>query len=135
MPSGAKITIIGNLTKDPVHNMVGDSLVCSFSVAVNTSKRKPDKTGFETNFYSVSVWGKQAENILPRLQKGTKVFVSGDLALTSYTSKAGKEGQSLSLSATDVMVVGRAKMPEREGAPVTQPTADDDEDLEAVLMG
>ena len=118
MPNNAKATIVGNLTKDPTQTNYNGSTVISFPVAVNTTKKDGDK--YVSDFYNVSVWGKTAEYILPRLQKGTMVQVVGDLQLQSYTDRNNVERQSLSLRAVDVLPLARQK-----GAPQrTESTSD-----------
>ena len=108
MPNNAKCVIVGNLIKDPAQNNYNGSTVVSFTVAVNTTKKDGDK--YISDFYNVSVWNKPGEYILPRLQKGTLVQVTGDLTLQSYTDKAtGATRQSLSLRATDVLPLARQK--------------------------
>lgn len=107
MPNNAKVVIIGNLTKDPTQTNYNGSTVVSFPVAVSTTKKDGDK--YLSDFYNVSVWGKTAEYVLPRLQKGTMVQVSGDLQLQTYTDRNNVERQSLSLRAVDVLPLARQK--------------------------
>lgn len=102
MANGAKVALTGRLTKEPVQKDWQGTTVVSFTVAVNTTKKEDDK--YVSDFYNVSVWGKSGEFILPRITKGTMVQVYGDLQLQSYTDKTtGKERQSLSVRATDVL--------------------------------
>lgn len=118
MSNNAKAFITGNLIKDPTQTSYNGNTVVSFTVAVNTTKKDGDK--YLSDFYNVSVWGKTAEYVLPRLQKGTLVNVLGDLQLQSYTDKNNVERQSLSLRATEVLPLARQK-----GAPQrTENTAD-----------
>lgn len=109
MPNNAKCVIVGNLIKDPQQNNYNGSTVISFTVAVNTTKKDAENK-YVSDFYNVSVWGKTAEYIMPRLQKGTQVQVVGDLILQNYTDKnTGAERQSLSLRATEVLPLARMK--------------------------
>jgi len=71
-----KIIIIGNLGRDPEMRYTPDGkAVTSFSVA--TSRKYNDKD--ETTWFTVSVWGKQAESCNQYLTKGSKVLVEGRL--------------------------------------------------------
>ena len=108
MPNNAKINLVGNLTRDPQTRQAGSANVVAFSVAVNTMNRKPDGT-YDSNFYDVSVFGKQGEYLLQQLQKGTQVWVSGDLAVAEYTDKEGKPRYALRVNSTDVRVLNRGK--------------------------
>lgn len=121
MPNNAKAVIVGNLTKDPVSNNYNGSTVVSFPVAVNTTKKEGDK--YISDFYNVSVWGKTAEYVMPRLQKGTQVQVVGDLQLQSYKDKTtGADRQSLALRASEVLPLARQKeAPQRNGGEMTTP--------------
>lgn len=108
MPNNAKISILGNLTRDPATRQVRANNVVSFSVAVSTMTKKEDGT-YDSNFYDVSVWGKQGEYLLQRLQKGTQVWVTGDFEHAVYTDKDGNPRCSLRVTANDVRVVARGK--------------------------
>lgn len=120
MPNNAKINLVGNLTRDPQTRQAGSANVVAFSVAVNTMNRKPDGT-YDSNFYDVSVFGKQGEYLLQQLQKGTQVWVSGDLAVAEYTDKEGKPRYALRVNSTDVRVLNRGK---NDGAvPASKPRA------------
>ena len=107
MPNNAKVLITGNLIKDPTQTNYNGNTVVSFTVAVNTTKKEGDK--YVSDFYNVSVWGKSAEYILPKLQKGTMVQVIGEQQLQKYTDKNNIERQSLSVRATDVTALARQK--------------------------
>lgn len=108
MPNNAKINLIGNLTRDPQTRQAGSANVVAFSVAVNTMNRKPDGA-YDSNFYDVSVFGKQGEYLMQQLQKGTQVWVNGDLAVAEYTDKEGKPRYALRVTGTDVRVMSRGK--------------------------
>ena len=101
MSNGAKVSLTGRLTKDPQEKSWQGTKVVSFSMAVNTTKKEGDK--YLADFYNVSVWGKSAEFILPRIAKGSLVHVYGDLILQPYTDKNNVERQSLSVRAFDVL--------------------------------
>ena len=107
MPNNAQVVIVGNLTKDPTQTSYNGSTVVSFPVAVSTTKKDGDK--YLSDFYNVSVWGKTAEYVTPRLQKGTLVQVFGDLQLQTYTDRNNVERQSLSLRADKVLPLARQK--------------------------
>lgn len=115
MPNNAKITVLGNLIKEPEKNNVNGNTVVSFSIAVSTTLKKQNgEDGYEPNFYNVSIWGKPAEYLFPKLQKGTQVWATGDLIAQPYTNKkTGAAGQSLNIKATHVEAVNRVKTAQR----------------------
>ena len=109
MPNEAKVVITGNLTNDPELRTVNDKQMLSFTVAVNTTLQKPDNSGYETNFYNVSVWS-GIDYIKDKLQKGTQVEVIGPLVLMEYVNKNGQPGHSLNIrSAWEVIPRARMK--------------------------
>lgn len=96
-----RLTIIGNLTADPVlrtaNTAQGQVSVCSFSVAVN-ERRGGQET---TTFFSVSAWEKISETIAKYARKGSKLMVSGPVGLRQYTKSNGEAGASLEITAKD----------------------------------
>ena len=120
MANDATVHVTGNLIKDPTHSVVNNQTVVSFTVAVNTTLKKEDGTGYESNFYNVSIWGKPGEWLLEKCQKGTQVEVVGDLILQKYTNqKTGEAGQSMNIRA--YKVTPRARM---KTAPTRQASID-----------
>lgn len=84
-----KVTIIGNLTRDPeIAETPTGVTVCKFSVAVNR-KYKDDNGEVVTDFFNVVAWRGLAENCGKYLAKGKKVAVVGTLQNRSYTDKNG----------------------------------------------
>ena len=118
MPNNAKITALGNLIKEPEKNTVNNNTVVSFSIAVSTTLKKQNgEDGYEPNFYNVSIWGKPAEYLFPKLQKGTQVWATGELIAQPYTNKkTGAAGQSLNIKASSVEPVNRIKTAQRTDA-------------------
>lgn len=96
------LSIIGNLVRDPELRTTRDGLnVCSFTVAVNRPKRKPDGSQ-EADFFRVSVWRDQALNCGKYLAKGRKVYVRGPVSLSTYTTQDGRNGANLEVTAQEI---------------------------------
>ena len=112
MSNGAKVSLTGRLTKDPVQKNWQGTTVVSFSMAVNTTKKEGDK--YLSDFYNVSVWGKSGEFILPRISKGSLVQVYGDLMLQTYKDSNNVEKQSLSVRAIDVLPLSGNKTQKKD---------------------
>lgn len=107
--NNAKITILGNLVKDPTTTEVNGTPVLNFSVGVSTNIKNADGT-FKSNFYTVSLWGKAVETIGARLQKGTQVQVLGDFSADVYTTKTdGKQYPDLKITAYSVIPLAKQK--------------------------
>lgn len=68
-----KLTIIGNLTRDPESRTTPNgNNVCTFTVAVNR-RRSQNSNQPEADFFRVSVFGVMGENCQRYLAKGRKV--------------------------------------------------------------
>jgi len=110
-----KITIIGNLGRDPElrYTPQGDA-VCDFSVAVNDRKR--DKAGeFQdvTTWFKVTFWRKQAENASKFLTKGRQVYVEGRLQVEEWTDRDGNNRQTLAIQGSELQFIGERSGDER----------------------
>ena len=92
-----KLTIIGNLTRDPELRTTQQGLaVCDFTVAVNRRK------GDESDFFRVTAWRQLGENAAKYLAKGRKVCVVGPVSARTYTTNNGETRVSLEVTAEDV---------------------------------
>jgi single-strand DNA-binding protein len=74
--------MIGRLTKDPILRQVGDTHVCTFTIAVDRPSGK-DKVDFP----QIKVWAKSAENCAKYLKKGSMAGVTGEIETGSYEDK------------------------------------------------
>ena len=98
-----KLTIIGNLTRDPEMRQVGDTNVCSFTVAVNRRGRQNTANGQpEADFFRVSAWDRTGENCATYLAKGRKVCVMGSVSARTYQANDGTTRVSLEVRADEV---------------------------------
>ena len=101
----SKTIIIGRLGHSPSKKDTKTGTpMCTFSVAVDSGygDRKV------TDWFSVSAFGKQAENCLQYLGKGSLVNVTGTVHLREYDGRDGKRHASLELSADSVVFLSRA---------------------------
>ena len=124
-----KITIIGNLTRDPETRTVSSgSTVCSFTVAVN--RKKPQQGQPEADFFRVSAWNKLGDVCQQYLAKGRKAAVVGSVSVSSYEAKDGTMRFSLDVFAEDVeFLTPREHSDADDGAPAGQFQEVDDDDL------
>ena len=97
-----KLTIIGNLTKDPELRTTATGLsVCSFTVAVNR-KRTQQNQNPEADYFNITVWRERGEVCAKYLTKGKKVCVIGTVAARAYTTSKGEAAASLEVTADEV---------------------------------
>lgn len=103
-----KITIIGNLGRDPeLRYTPQGTAVCDFSVAVNDRKR--DKAGEwqdVTTWFKITFWGKQAENASKYLTKGRQVYIEGRLQVEEWTDRDGNNRHTLAVQGADIQFLG-----------------------------
>ena len=97
-----KLTIIGNLTRDPELRTTSSGInVCTFTVAVNR-RRSGNSNQPEADFFRVSAWRQLGENCQRYLAKGRKVAVVGPVSVSIYTANDGTTRASLEVTADDV---------------------------------
>ena len=97
-----KLTIIGNLTRDPELRTTSSGInVCTFTVAVNR-RRSGNSNQPEADFFRVSAWRQLGENCQRYLAKGRKVAVVGAVSVQTYTGNDGTTCASLEVTADDV---------------------------------
>ena len=94
-----KITIIGNLTRDPELRTTQSGLsVCSFTVAVNRRRSQNN----EADYFRITVWRELAEICQKYLAKGRKVAVTGPVSVSTYTANDGSTRATLEVTADEV---------------------------------
>lgn len=115
-----RLTIIGNLTRDPESRSTQDGKsVCNFTVAVNRRRRTEGQP--EADFFRVSAWGKLGENCQKYLVKGKKVAVVGAVSVHAFTNRENQPSATLEVFAEDVEFlspVGQSEQTQTEEAPV-----------------
>ena len=116
MASLNKITLIGNVGSDPeMRYTPNGKAVTSFRMATNFRYSGPDgERREETEWFRVSVWGRQAESCNQFLSKGRRVYVEGRLRSRNWEGQDGQMRTSLEVSANRVIFLDRA-------APVSLP--------------
>jgi len=88
-----RLTIIGNLTRDPEQRTTpSGATVCSFTVAVNRRGRRDAQNNQpEADFFRVSAWNQLGETCARYLAKGRKIAVEGSLQTRSYDAQDGSK--------------------------------------------
>jgi single-strand DNA-binding protein len=103
-----RVVLTGNLTRDPeLRNTPSGTAVCSLRLAVNTSRK--DASGQwvdKPNYFDITVWGRQGENVAQYLSKGRPVAVDGRLEWREFTDKEGNNRQAVEIVADSVQFLG-----------------------------
>jgi single-strand DNA-binding protein len=120
MASLNKIMLIGNVGSDPeMRYTPNGKAVTSFRMATNRRYTTPSgESKEETEWFRVSVWGKQAESCNQFLSKGKRVYVEGRLRSQNWEGQDGQMRTSLEVSANRVIFLDRAastSLPEEGG--------------------
>ena len=93
------VVLVGRITKDVgsdersfsyIGNGTAKAVV---NIAVNRGVKKGDKWEDEASFFDVVIWGKLAENLKPRLTKGTQITVSGYLKQDRWEKDGQKQSR------------------------------------------
>ena len=96
-----KLTIIGNLTRDPeLRTTQAGKDVCSFTVAV--SRRNAKEGQPDADYFRVSAWEGLGRNCKQYLAKGRKVCVIGAVSVSTYTGNDGTTRAQMDVLAQDV---------------------------------
>ena len=113
----SRITLIGNLGKDPEHRLTpAGKAVVTFSLAVNKGKGKDDKD--LTNWYTIHVWNEKIRDaVLTYLKKGSPVYIDGDLLFRTYQKENGTDGYSLDVNASQVQFLNSKPAEQGEEVP------------------
>ena len=109
----AKVTLIGNLGRDPETRYTpSGTMNVQFSIAV--SRRWNDQGGQQqerTTWFRVTSWGRLAETLdrltqSGALVKGKQVYVLGTIEQREYQDQQGATRTSLDVNADEVQLLG-----------------------------
>lgn len=102
-----KVIIVGNLGRDPEVRFAQNGMaVCKLSVAVTERVKDGDAWKEATEWFRVTLFGKQAESAGQFLQKGRQVYVEGRLKTDKYKDKDGVEKTSVEVVANVIQFLG-----------------------------
>ena len=126
-----RVVLVGNLTRDPeLKSLPSGMAVCDLRLAVN-QRRKNSQTGEwieEPNYFTVSVFGNQAENCARFLSRGRAVAIDGRLRWREWTAQDGTKREAVDVIAETVQFIGPRDGAESSGSeprptPVAAPAA------------
>jgi len=99
-----RVTLVGRLTRDPeLRRLPSGDPICSIRLAV--SSRARDETGNwgdRSNYFDVTVFGRQAETASTYLAKGRRIGVDGRLSWREWQAQDGSKRQSVEVIANDL---------------------------------
>ena len=103
------VIVIGNLTRDPeLKATPSGTSVCSLRVAVNDQVKDQSSGEWveKANFFTVDVFGRQAETCAQYLSRGRQVAVSGRLRWRQWETQDGQKREAVSIAADRVQFIG-----------------------------
>jgi single-strand DNA-binding protein len=133
-----KVTLIGNLVRDPESRVSADGkqsqALTRFSLATNyawqDSKTKAKKEAVD--FHDVIAWGRLGDIIRQYVKKGSKIYVEGRLRRRSYVTKAGEHRVATEIVADNMIMLGHRTTQPREASSVNAKLVREDVDVEEV---
>jgi len=88
MPNFNQVTLMGRLTRNPeLRYTSAGTPITDINVAVDDPPRKDRER--HTNFFFVTLFGKQAESVAQYMVKGQEVLVNGRLHLRQWEDQEG----------------------------------------------
>ena len=114
MASVNKVTLLGNVGRDPELRYMPDGKAATSISLATTSKRKNRETGEvieDTQWHRVQFFERLAEIVGEYVKKGSPIYVEGRLKYGKYTDQSGVERHTTDIVATELQLLGS-----REGA-------------------
>jgi len=98
-----KVIITGRVTRDgELRQTPNGTSVSDISVVSNRIWTKEGERQEEATFVDVTLWGRQAETLVPMLTKGRHVMVEARLKLNSWETPEGVKRNKLTLVAENI---------------------------------
>jgi single-strand DNA-binding protein len=99
-----RVTLVGRLTRDPeLRHTGGGDPICSIRLAVSSRSRdESGNWGDKSNFFDVTVFGRQAQTSADYLSKGRRIGVDGRLSWREWQAQDGTKRQSVEVIANDI---------------------------------
>src|SRR3989344_611131 len=102
-----KVTLIGNLTRDPeLRYTPQGTAVCTFGLATNRSwVTDSGEKKEEADFHRLVAWNKLAELCSQLLTKGRKIYIEGRLSNRSWTGQDGVQKSITEIVINDMIIL------------------------------
>ena len=125
-----RVTLIGNLTRDPdLRYSDGGTPVCTIGIATNRAWKTADgKEHEDAQFHRVVAWSKLAELCAKLLFKGRKVLIEGRLQYRKFTNKDGVEQTVAEIIMNELMLLDSKKGAQADEVEQPDPAMEPQED-------
>lgn len=121
-----KVTLIGNLTRDPeLRYTPQGSAVCSFGIATNRQwALESGEKREDVEFHRIVAWNKLAEICAQLLKKGRKVYVEGRLQTRNWNAQDGTPRTTTEVVISEMILLDSNRMADGEDFNVPEPPGD-----------
>lgn len=110
-----RVILIGRLTRDPeLRALASGNSVCGLRVACNGLRRDGESYQERPNFFDVSVFGGQGENVARYLSKGSRVAIDGRLEWREWETSEQNKRQAIAIVADSVEFLDSPGSSQRE---------------------
>ncbi|MDD5066195.1 MAG: single-stranded DNA-binding protein [bacterium] len=122
------VTLVGRLVEKPVLKYgKSGTAVSNLRVANNTYMPSAvDSNKTKVNFFTVVVFGKQAENCEKYLDKGRQIVINGRLDQNSWEDNSGNKRSMVRIIANRIQFIGGQA---KSGSAISGPAADNAKDI------
>ncbi len=123
------LSMLGRVTMDPdLRYTPKGTAVLGFRIALNRryKDRTTDEWKDDTYYFTVNVWGQQAERVGETMKKGSAVLVEGELRSRSWETQSGEKRSAVEIHARRVQVLdrfGERSQPSEGNAPAEPESA------------
>ena len=120
-----KAILIGNITREPEKVSGTEKTLCRLNIAINDNYINKDGSR-DVEFLNIIVWGKQAENCLKFLDKGSKVCVTGKIKTRKWETDKGETKYAVEVVAQEIEFLSTKKKDNKEEKEADLKYIDDD---------
>lgn len=128
-----RVVLVGRLTADPeLRALPSGAAVCELRLACNGVRKDADGEYVEKpNFFSVIVFGSQAESVHRYTSRGRRVGVDGRLRWREWETAEGLKRQTVEVVASSVQFLDGSPAERTEGSAEQSPSGFDGDSQEA----
>lgn len=103
------VQLIGNLGGDPeAKELPNGNTLATMSVATTDRYKQGEEWKDDTQWHRVVAWGRQAERVIEKLRKGSKVALQGRLVHRKWEGKDGQTRYMTEVVLSDFQAMGNA---------------------------
>ena len=100
------VILVGRLVEKPIIKYAASGTAVSNLRIANNIYSKSSENNTKANFFTVVVFGKQAENCEKYLDKGRQIIINGRLDQSSWEDDSGKKRSTVKVIANSVQFIG-----------------------------